>query len=200
MMMGDAGKRQNTQNSIRLPEHSEGTSSRETRLAKAREDGCCCCTMKGGATWIALMGNLFVLFALGFTIALFWDTHVHWWYVLINFFVVIGLGLTAVVFTFTYSCGRDSKASRRNLATAQLLILFMWVILSIWNIVYVNEFISERQVNLGFEYTSGEEGGEQSLEERYWTMEKSTFVLFNFCWGILMTCYFYYMYYIADTF
>ena len=131
--------------SIDLPSKSEGEDSRATRLAEQHDGDCCCCIpMSSGVSWIAFFAVLFVLFALSFTIVLFWDTHVHWWYVLTNFIIVVGLGFTAIAFILTYACGRDSKISRNNVAIAQILILFMWAALSIWNIIYANEFLNEK--------------------------------------------------------
>ena len=146
---------------------------------------------------------VFVFFALIFTILLFWDTHVQWWYAFTNLIIVIGLGLTAFFFMLSYACGKDSKSARARVKIAQLLIMIMWIILSIWNIVWANEFLSEKQVNLGYEYTTNngdEEHPEPADVEHYWTMEKSTFILLNFCWGCATFAWFFYMYYEAEAY
>ena len=187
---------------VNLPEKSEGQSSKEERLAKMAEQYfCCCIPLKAGITIICWFDILTVLFLLAFTIVLFKDVHLQWWYPLVNLCLIAGLGFTALAFCFTYLCSRDTKSTRNNVAIAQLLILALWISLSIWNIIYVNEFYEDNQVNLGYETPINDENGEQTgSNEHYWTMEKSTFVLFNFCQMCLMGSVFYYVYYMADNF
>ena len=116
--------------------------------------------------------------------------------------IILGLGVTAFFLMLTYSCGKDSKGTRGNITIAQLLILLMWTILSIWNIIYVNEFVHEKQINIGYEYTASgtDENPEEHEMEHYWTMDKRDFVLFNFCWGCLMFTLFFYFYMVAGSY
>ena len=70
---------------------------------------------------------------------LFLDEYFDTWYVLVNCLIVISFGLTALAFIFMFICSEDTKARRKQLYQAYLLILIMWFLLSVWNIIYINE-------------------------------------------------------------
>ena len=75
-------------------------------------------------------------------------------------------------------------------------MLVLWTVLSIWNIIYINEFYSDKQVQLGYT-TVSEDDGKQGT---YLTLEKKQFVLFNFCWMCLAAAYHFYFYYVCNQY
>ena len=70
--------------------------------------------------------------------------------------------------------------------------------ISIWNIIYINELYSEKEVHLGWGRDKENDDGEQVSDE--WAIPKYQFVLFNFCNGIMWATFFFYFYYVANLY
>ena len=182
---------------LEKPNPSEDSSDRRTRLAENNVDTCCCCIpITTSITFICILSALIVLFYLVFTIILFFDAHLPWWYPFVNLVFVLGLGLTALILMLTYSCGKDTRGTRKNVAVAQILVLILIVVLSIWNIIYINEFYHEKKILLGY----GSDNDEGVHEESNWEIEKRDFVLWNFCNGCFWAGWFFYFWYITDVY
>jgi hypothetical protein len=81
------------------------------------------------------------------------------------------------------------------MAVAHILFLSMWVALSIWNMVYVNEVHTHNQVYLGAGSPNEDENGNLDDSQFYFT--KKGFVLANFCWMLIMATLFFYFYCVA---
>ena len=60
-----------------------------------------------------------------------------------------------------------------------MLLLVMWVVLTIWSIIYINEFYEHDVVYMGIGEPTTNEDGE--VEKGLLVWGKKLFVLFNFC-------------------
>ena len=122
-------------------EKASGTdSSLEYRTAKNHPQDCCCCIpLRGGIIAANVISIVFVIIAFALTFMMFADDYFDSYYSWINLVIVVGFGLTGVVLIMLWVCTTDNKSRRKGLALGYLLILIMWVLLSIWNIIYINE-------------------------------------------------------------
>ena len=180
-----------------LLEGGSGTdSSFEYKMAKNHPEDCCCCIpLKVGIIVANLITCIVVLAVLIVTFILFYDEYFDGWYVFVNLVIIACLGVTAFVFVLLYLCGEDNKVKRKNLAVAYLLVLIMFVVLSVWNIIYINELYPGNTVYFGI--VSQPEDGSAPEDGIYWEIPKKFFVLLNFCNGCFMSGLFFLFWYVA---
>ena len=142
--------------------------------------------------WIAI---IFVLFGLGFTAFLFLSTWFDIWFLCVNLVIIGSLGGTAVAFILRYQCGEDTREKRKRVAVAHMLLLIMWFVVSIWSIIYINEFYHHEYVFYGIGEPEEDEDGK--IEAGFLTWNKKIFVLACFCWGILLATIHFWTWYVA---
>ena len=116
-LMGDKDKEVEPRKSQK--DESISNSSRTRRAETKNSKCCCCCSITTGINLIMILDIFYVLAVVSFTIVLFFDSHLHWWYPLVNMCLAVSLGFTALALVFSYACTvNDSKQARKRVATA----------------------------------------------------------------------------------
>lgn len=143
---------------------------------KATEGVTCCCLVpiKCGITTIGVLTIALAAVEISAQFFLMLNDQVKWWYCLVNLILLVPTYIAAAYFIVWF--GKDSVATRGNLACASIMVIVSASLLAAWAIIYFVWIHEGDTVYYGWGTT----------EEGYVKYQKRYYLFRELAWGIIV--------------